>query len=311
MVGPMIGREQVSATRRTGFGAAWMTRLAPTIVGATVVGATSQFALAAGPAARYAVWKLDPGVLGWALAGAVAYGLLWRRLSRRPSWVYAASFAAGLVATVLTLSSPLDTMGETVLLTMHMLEHMALTLVAATLLTAGVPRSMLERVRNMAVIGPVLDRFWNFRGMVLYSVVVAVWHVPALYEAALHSEPVHDLEHLCFLLFAMLFWGPIFKPIAPRTGRAGAPFRRLAGVLVAIAVNTALGSYLFFVQHVLYPTYASAPRVWGLIDVLTDQSIAGGTLWVMGDMAYIVAAVVLAAQWLQHQGGAAEPVTTG
>jgi putative membrane protein len=302
----MIDREQAGVTRRARFGAA-----GATMVGATIVGAASQLALAAGPAARYAVWKLDPGVLGWALAGAVVYGLLWRRLERRPPWAYAASFAAGLVATVLTLSSPLDTMGETVLLTMHMLEHMALTLVAATLLTAGIPRSMLERVRRVAVIGPLLDRFWNLSGMLLFSVVIALWHVPALYEAALRNESVHDFEHLCFLLFAMLFWGPIFKPIAPRKGRAGAPFRRLAGVLVAIAVNTALGSYLFFVQHVLYPTYTSAPRVWGLIDVLTDQSIAGGALWVMGDMAYIVAAVVLAAQWLQNQGAAGEPVTTG
>ena len=280
-------------------------------VAATFVVASSQLAFAAGPAARYAVWKLDPGVLGWALAGAVAYGLLWRRLERRPTWTFAATFAAGLVATVLTLSSPLDTMGETVLLTMHMLEHMALTLVAATLLTAGIPRSMLERVRQMAIIGPFLDAFWNLRGMLLYSVVIGVWHVPALYEAALRSESVHDVEHLCFLLSAMLFWGPIFKPIAPRTGRAGAPLRRLAGVLVALAVNTALGSYLFFVQHVLYPTYASAPRVWGLIDVLTDQSIAGGALWVMGDMAYIVAAVVLVAQWLQDHGGAPESAVTG
>jgi len=301
----MTGRGKAGAPRRVGFGARFG------VVAATIVGASTQFALAAGPAERYAVWKLDPGVLGWALAGAVAYGLLWRHLERRPAWTFAASFAAGLVATVLSLSSPLDTMGETVLLTMHMLEHMALTLVAATLLTAGIPRSMLERVRKMAILGPLLDAFWNLRGMLLYSVIVAVWHVPALYEAALRSESVHDAEHLCFLLGAMLFWGPILKPIAPRTGRAGAPLRRLAGVLVALAVNTALGSYLFFVQHVLYPTYASAPRVWGLIDVLTDQSIAGGALWVMGDMAYIVAAVVLAAQWLQDHGGAAESIAAG
>lgn len=267
--------------------------------------ATSHLALAAGPAAHYAVWKLDAGVLGWALAAAVAYGVLWSRLDRRPSWTFAAAFVAGLAATVLTLSSPLDTMGETVLLTMHMLEHMALTLVAATLLTVGIPRSMLERVRRMPVIGPLIDRFWNLSGMLLFSVVIVIWHVPALYEAALRNEAVHDAEHLCFLLFAMLFWGPIMRPIAPGKGRAGAPFRRLAGVLVALAVNTGLGSYLFFVQHVLYPTYTAAPRVWGLIDVLTDQSIAGGSLWVMGDMAYIVAAVVLVAQWLQTQGAAA------
>jgi len=300
MVGLMIRSTLAGAHRRKAL----------LVVSAAILGATSHLALAAGPAARYAVWKLDAGVLGWALAAAVVYGVLWSRLDRRPSWAFAATFAAGLAATVLTLSSPLDTMGETVLLTMHMLEHMGLTLVAATLLTAGIPRPMFDRVRRFALIGPLIDRFWNLTGMILYSVIIAIWHVPALYEAALRSEAVHDLEHLCFLLFAMLFWGPIMRPIAPGKGRSGAPFRRLLGVLVALGVNTGLGSYLFFVQHVLYPTYAAAPRVWGLIDVLTDQSIAGGSLWVMGDMAYIVAAVVLVAQWLQTQGAAMGSVAT-
>jgi len=266
------------------------------------VAATAPMASAAGLAAQYAVWKLDVGVLGWALAGAAAYAALWFGLERRPHWSYPLTFLSGLVATVLTLSSPLDTMGETVLLTMHMLEHMALTLVAAILLVAGTPRAMLERVRRLPVLGWLISRLWNLTGMVLYSVVILAWHVPYLYEAALRNETIHDLEHLCFLLFAMVFWGPILRPLVPTHHRAGAPFRRLIGVFVALAVNTGLGSYIFFAQHVLYPTYTSAPRVWGLIDVLTDQSIAGGSLWVMGDMAYIIAAVVLVAEWMQQQG---------
>ena len=295
MVGPMIGSKRAGMHRRKRF----------LVASVAVAAGTLHVALAAGLAAHYAVWKLDAGVLGWVLAAAVAYGVLWSRLDKRPSWTFAVTFAAGLVATVATLSSPLDTMGETVLLTMHMLEHMALTLIAATLLTAGIPRSMLERVRRLALIGPLINRFWNLTGMILFSVIIVVWHVPVLYEAALRNESVHDLEHLCFLLFAMLFWGPIMKPIAPAKGRAGARFRRLVGVLVALAVNTGLGSYIFFTQHVLYPTYTAAPRVWGLIDVLTDQSIAGGSLWVMGDMAYIVAAVALVAQWMHTQSAAA------
>ena len=291
MVGPMIGR-----MNRCGGGWAWWRSIA---VLAFV--ATTQGGLAAGLAARYATWNLDLGVLGWALAAAVAYGALWFGSTRRASLWAPVWFVAGLAATVLTLSSPLDTMGETVLLTMHMLEHMALTLVAAILLVAGIPRGMLERVRRLPGIGALVNGFWNLRGMVLYSIVILAWHVPFLYEAALRNERIHDLEHLCFLLFAMLFWGPIIRPIVPNRRRSGAPFRRVVGVLAALAVNTVLGSYLFFVQHVLYPSYAAAPRVWGLIDVLTDQSIAGGSLWVMGDMAYIIAAVALVAQWMQGQ----------
>ena len=291
MVGPMIGCGQRDAGSSTWWRPAGLVALL----------AMAHGAMAAGLAAQYAVWKLDVGVVGWALAAAVVYAVLWFGSKRRASLWYAASFAAGLVATVLTLSSPLDTMGETVLLTMHMLEHMALTLVAAILLVVGIPQGMLERVRALPGIGAIVHRFWNLTGMILYSVVILTWHVPYLYEAALRNEGIHDLEHLCFLLFAMLFWGPIVRPIVPDRKRAAAPFRRLVGVLIALAVNTGLGSYLFFAQHVLYPSYAAAPRVWGLIDVLTDQSIAGGSLWVMGDMAYIIAAVALVAQWMQGQ----------
>ncbi len=270
--------------------------------GSAVLGAVAApTALAATSGAPYAVWRLDVGALGWALAAATAYAVLWAGLSKRPGWHLPALFGAGLVATVVALSSPLDSMGETVLLTMHMLEHMALALVGSILLVAGIPRAMLERVRRLPVIGALLDRFWNFTGMLLFNVVMVAWHVPALYEAALRNEAVHDVEHLSFLLFGMLFWGPILRPLEPDRARPGNLVRRIVAVMVALGVNTALGSYLFFVQNVLYPTYLAAPRVWGLIDVRTDQSIAGGTLWSMGDMAYIVAGLVLAVQWLQGQ----------
>ncbi len=67
--------------------------------------------------------------------------------------------------------------------------------------------------------------------------------------------------------------------------------------------HTALGSHLNFVQGVLDPTYGAAPRAWGLVDPLTDQSIAGGALWSMGDLAYIVAGLALVGRWLLRQRG--------
>lgn len=53
----------------------------------------------------------------------------------------------------------------------------------------------------------------------------------------------------------------------------------------------------------LDPTYGAAPRAWGLVDPLTDQSIAGGALWSMGDLAYIVAGLALVGRWLLRQSG--------
>lgn len=298
MVSVMTGSgTMTTAVRSTGFRVL-------SALGAVAAAAALPVAAAAGLAHSYALWSPDFGALAWSVAGLAAYTALWAQLPQKPHWGYPATFVLGVVVTVVTLSSPLDTMGETVLLTMHMLEHMALTLVAAVLLVAGTPKPMLRQVRRLPVIGFIVNRFWNLRGMVLYNVVILGWHVPFMYEAALRNESIHDLEHLCFLLFGMLFWGPVIRPIAPKRGRAGAPLRRLLGVFISLTVNTILGSYIFFAQYVLYPTYAAAPRVWDLISVLTDQSIAGGCLWVMGDMAYILAASLLVVAWMHARGDA-------
>ncbi len=41
---------------------------------------------------------------------------------------------------------------------------------------------------------------------VAFSVVLLAWHVPALFDATLRSEPLHALEHTLFFATAVMFW---------------------------------------------------------------------------------------------------------
>src|SRR5690606_23086680 len=130
----------------------------------------------------------------------------------------ATAFAAGMGFLVVALLSPVDRLaGE--LLWVHMVQHMVLMNVAAPLFVLGAPvRVMLwalkpadrqffgEWKRGFAQRGIPRYLFWQPVTLwVLYAVVLWVWHLPSLYEAALRHDMVHDLQHLMFFAVSCLF----------------------------------------------------------------------------------------------------------
>src|SRR5437879_4134469 len=110
-----------------------------------------------------------------------------------------------------------------------------------------------------AIVHPIVSWF-------ALSSAIVIWHLPRFYELALHSQAWHQAEHACFFWAAILFWWPVVDT-APRW--AMIPYLVLADV-----VNTGLSAVLSFSDHVLYPSYQLAPRLWG-ISALDDQAAAG------------------------------------
>ena len=122
-------------------------------------------------------------------------------------------------------------------------------------------------------------------GMAGCVIATVAWHVPALYELALHAAFWHHVQHLCFLSTEILFWWPVLQPwpSRPRSPRwAMIPYLRLADIQ-----NTALSATLIFSERLLYPTYMAVPRLWG-ISALDDQATAGVIMWVPGSLLYLV-----------------------
>jgi putative membrane protein len=255
----------------------------------------------------WSAWNLDPAIL---LSLALA------------AWVYARgaragrpahpslSFAAGLLVVAIALISPIDALSSA-LFSAHMLQHMLLILVAAPLLVLGaplgpmllgLPRSAQLRLGRAYQAVPWLGK----TGHVLVQPVVAwalhalafwAWHAPALYQAALRSGPVHALEHLSLLGTALLFWWSVLPGRGARP--AGGPGLAVLLLFTMALQSGLLGVLITFAPQPWYEAYTATTSAWGLT-ALEDQQLAGAGMWVLSGAAYLVAALVILAAWLNR-----------
>jgi len=129
----------------------------------------------------------------------------------------------------------------------------------------------------------------------VHAVVIWGWHLPVLFQAALHNDALHGLQHLSFLGSALLFWWAILHP------------RRQAGLglsvlyLFTTAVHTAvLGALITFARTPWYPAYVAPAAGLGPLE---DQQLAGLVMWIPAGLAYLVAALVIVRRWLSESEG--------
>jgi cytochrome c oxidase assembly factor CtaG len=223
-------------------------------------------------------WTFAP-VVSLALVGYVAvYALRWRT-SRREGGARAAggwrlaSWVAGVLVLFVALISPVDRIGEQ-LASMHMVQHLLVADIAPILLTLGLTRWILRpatrrihRIERAA--GPLAHPVF---GVVAYVGVMWLWHVPALYDAALEHGWVHTLEHLSFAAAGLLYWWHLLAPIPTRlrlTGMGPIAYMFSTKILVGL-----LGIVLAFSPELLYDAYGTDGTRWGL-SPLDDQHVAG------------------------------------
>ena len=232
-----------------------------------------------------------------------------------PAWRIT-TFLLGLLALWFALASPLDTFSSFVL-TAHMLQHMTLMMVSPPLLLLGEP--LIPIVRGMPrfaareFAGPFLNwRFASRLGLFLTNPVTAlilmgasmfIWHVPGPYELAVRSSAWHWLEHACFFFASIIFWWPVVQPWPSR-----AQWPRWAMVpylLIADLQNTALSAVLVFSDRLLYPSYGADPSLFGF-PPQEDQAAAGAIMWVVGSLAFLLPAALIAIQCLSRRSVAVE-----
>jgi cytochrome c oxidase assembly factor CtaG len=217
----------------------------------------------------------------------------------------AAAFLAGSLALVAALVSPVAALSR-VLFSVHMTQHEVLMLVAAPLLVLGRPLSVwlwaLPAGARARAGGwsrtPAWRRAWGFLTgplivWLLHGAILWIWHLPALYEAAVGNEAIHAFEHLCFLLTAGLFWWAL---IHGRYGRLGYGMGVLYVFLTALHTG-ALGALLTFAPRVLYPLYGRAAVALHR-DPLEDQQLAGLLMWIPFGVVFLLIALALLAAWL-------------
>jgi cytochrome c oxidase assembly factor CtaG len=243
------------------------------------------------------------------------------RLARRR----ALAFYAGLLAIVAAIATPIETLSKQLLWT-HMIQHVLLLSVAAPLIVLGAPWMSLWRplplgVRRTLARAVVLSpggapvrsvcRLLSRPLVVLlaYGVNLLAWHVPALYDLALRNSDVHALEHLTFIGFGILLWAQVI-PSPPFKLSLAHP-GRIVYLVAAMVPNVALSMLLAFSRSPLYPFYANLAHRPGGISAFTDQQIAAGIMWSLGDLPFVIAIVVLVVRWLGHLDADAAELPAG
>jgi putative membrane protein len=139
-------------------------------------------------------------------------------------------FGSGLALIAIALFSPIGHIAEELVIA-HMAEHLVLGDLATLLLVLGLTRSMLQPVLAIRALNRLQVLAHPLLALPLWALNFYLWHIPALYDAAYGTAPVHALEHTCFLFFGCLMWMPVFGPL-PKPEWFGAAWK--VGYVVAV-----------------------------------------------------------------------------
>ena len=260
--------------------------------------------------------QTDPLLLVPLLGVGIAYGLGYRRLkSRRQRGstlrTRAGLFAMGYTALLVALVSPLHAVGED-FFSVHMVQHLLLSLVAAPLLLLSNSMPVLlwafaarERVVLGRAIGPRsplrVGLRWLTYPAIAWTVFVLtqwLWHIPTAYDLALDNRWVHYAEHISFFAAAVLFWWPVIGA-APLPSPLSYP-ARLVYTFLAWLPGSFLGAGMVLAHGPLYAHYVRTAQDLG-IDPLYDQQLAGLIMWIPGDVLFATIMLLLFVAFMNNE----------
>ena len=183
-----------------------------------------------------------------------------------------ASFLAGCALLVAALVTPLDTLAREYLVWGHLVQNVVLAEWAPLLLVLGIPPALAARLTKPRAVGFLT---LPYVALPVWVGTYALWHVPALYDAALrHPSSLLALEHATYVVSGTLFWWCVWQDAPHRLSSMA----RAGYVFAAFVLSAPLGLVLALVPRPLYDFYAEAPeRVWGL-SRLADQQLGGMTM---------------------------------
>jgi putative membrane protein len=222
-----------------------------------------------------------------------------------------ACFYGGLAVLLIALASPLERLSEQ-LFWAHMLQHVLLLVVAPPLIVLARPcvrlwRALGLEARRSLAHGFVHGRLGWLRRLsaafgrplasfVLFCGVVLAWHVPLLFDATLHSEVLHALEHTLFFVCALMFWKHVID--SPPLHAPLSELQRIVYLIGAMVAMWVLAVVLALAPHPLYGAYAQQASRPGGISALADQQIAAGIMWVPGSIPFVILLFVYLNRWL-------------
>jgi len=258
-------------------------------------------------------WDWEPSILIGCAALAIGYGVLARfRFQRMAVFYY-----LGLAIMFLGLVSPLDTLADNYLFSMHMFQHLLLSEVVPPLLLLGIPLDWWRWVLSWRAL-KVAEGFLRQPPVAWACGIVALWlwHWPRLFDASLHNEGLHAFQHLCFMVSGTIFWYPVVTPVP---GHRMTVFPAVFYLFTGCAFSSLLGIFITFCSYQIYPFYLNPtddlgilPRLRGLISAQEDQQLGGLLMWFPCCLIYAGAILIRLGLWYEAwPGGSNESIASG
>ncbi|MFL5321031.1 MAG: cytochrome c oxidase assembly protein [Myxococcaceae bacterium] len=256
-------------------------------------------------------WTVDPLVLVLLIISSVLYALgvraVWARAGRGKGirGFEVGCFVAGQLSVIAALISPLDHLSD-LLFSAHMTQHELLMLVSAPLLVFGKPLVAFlwafpsdQREKIGAFIQrPAVSKSWRLLTgplfvVLAHGIAVWIWHIPALFQAALRNDAIHAVQHAMFFITAALFFWAL---VHGRYGRVG--YGLAVFYVFFTGLHTGLlGALITFARSVWYPDYTGPSEGIGH-SALADQQLAGVIMWVPAGTIFILIGLALFAAWM-------------
>jgi putative membrane protein len=203
-----------------------------------------------------------------------------------------AAFAGAVLVMLIALVSPLDALGEDYLFSMHMVQHILLGDIAPLLVLLSLSRVIMRPLtRRLMSVERALGPFAHpATGIAVWLTMIYVWHIPAMYDAALNHDAIHALEHACFFAGGIAVWWPLIQPVPMRRKLTGlSVFAYLIAAKLSIGM---LGIFLTWSHGVAYSYYEHVPRIWGLSPI-EDQNLGGAIMMVEQSIVLVIAFAIL------------------
>ncbi len=242
-------------------------------------------------------WSIHPStVIGLAALGAL---YLWRAREANDEQPLSGwrklSFFAALFVIFSALNGPIHDLSDNYLFSGHMVQHLMLTMAMPPLFLAGIPGWMLRPLLGNRIIAAIARKLTKpIVCFAIFNLVIALWHLPVFYNAAMDNHDIHIAEHLMFMVAAVMMWWPLMSQL-PELPRLAYPGQMLYSFLMTIPM-TVVAVYITMADSVLYPHYSAAPRIMPL-SPMDDQLLGGLIMWIPGGMIFMIIMTVVFFKW--------------
>jgi putative membrane protein len=238
-------------------------------------------------------WPFDPTVYAGLLILYFGHALLARSApdAERKHTIF---FLFGLFVLWLALETPIDTISDYYLDSVHMLQHVLLAFVAPPLLLLGLSREMVRKVLRVPGLRAATE---PVPAQVIAALVMIVWHLPPLYDATLYNDWLHVFEHLTFIASGVILYWPMLEVTSSFAKWQMSPGAKLVYMLLATLPQDGVALPLIFSRVPFYEFYTRAPRLIAGYTALIDQTIAGAVLMIFGKVTLGIAAAVVFFRW--------------